>query len=100
MPGNGAPVFKDGKKIGVVTQAMYSPLNDWIVAIARLPVDCANNGTEAGGALRDAWADQGRDAFAALLRRREEAPHRQGLTAFGARCLAGPHCQGPWTCED
>ncbi len=45
VPGN-APIFKDGKKVGVVTQPMYSPLNDWVVAIARLPVDCANNGTE------------------------------------------------------
>jgi len=44
VPGN-APIYKDGKKIGVVTQPMYSPLNDWVVAIARLPVDCANNGT-------------------------------------------------------
>jgi aminomethyltransferase len=25
---------------------MYSPVNDWVVAIARLEVDCANNGTE------------------------------------------------------
>ena len=45
MPGNGAPVFKGGKQVGVVTQAMYSPLNDWTVAIARLPVADANNGT-------------------------------------------------------
>lgn len=45
-PGNGAPVMRDGQKVGVVTQAMYSPLNDWTVAIARLPVDCANNGTQ------------------------------------------------------
>jgi aminomethyltransferase len=45
VPGN-APIYKDGKKVGVVTQPMYSPLNDWVVAIARLPVDCANNGTE------------------------------------------------------
>ena len=44
-PGNGAPVLRDGKQVGVVTQAMYSPLNDWTVAIARLPVDCANSGT-------------------------------------------------------
>lgn len=44
-PGNGAPVLRDGKQVGVVTQAMYSPLNDWTVAIARLPVDCANTGT-------------------------------------------------------
>jgi aminomethyltransferase len=46
VPGNGAPVFKEGKKVGVVTQAMYSPLNKHNIAIARLPVDCANNGTK------------------------------------------------------
>jgi len=45
VPGNGAPVYRDGKKVGVVTQAMHSPLNNWTVAIARLPVDCANDGT-------------------------------------------------------
>jgi len=45
-PGNGAPVFRDGKQVGVVTQAMHSPLNNWTVAIARLPVDCANAGTK------------------------------------------------------
>lgn len=45
-PGNGAPVMQGGKQVGVVTQAMYSPLNDWTVAIARLPVDCANTGTK------------------------------------------------------
>lgn len=45
VPGNGAPVFKGGKQVGVVTQAMYSPLNKWTVAIARLPVDLANDGT-------------------------------------------------------
>ena len=44
-PGNGAPVFRDGKAVGLVTQAMYSPLNQHNVAIARVPVDCANNGT-------------------------------------------------------
>lgn len=46
VPGNGAPVFKDGKKVGVVTQAMHSPLNNWTVAIARLPVEMANNDTK------------------------------------------------------
>ena len=46
VPGNGAPVMRGGKQVGVVTQAMYSPLNNHTVAIARLPVDCANNGTE------------------------------------------------------
>ena len=46
VPGNGAPVFQDGKKVGLVTQAMYSPLNKHTIAIARLPVDCANNGTK------------------------------------------------------
>lgn len=44
-PGNGAPVMRDGVQVGVVTQAMHSPLNNWTVAIARLPVDCANAGT-------------------------------------------------------
>jgi len=45
-PGNGAPIMRDGKQVGVVTQAMYSPLNKHNVAIARLPVDCANNDTD------------------------------------------------------
>ncbi|MDS9469534.1 aminomethyltransferase family protein [Paracoccus sp. MBLB3053] len=45
VPGNGAPVYRDGQKVGVVTQAMHSPLNNWTVAIARLPVDCAIVGT-------------------------------------------------------
>lgn len=46
VPGNGAPVFKGGKKVGIVTQAMHSRLNKHTIAIARLPVDCANNGTK------------------------------------------------------
>jgi aminomethyltransferase len=45
VPGNGSPVYRDGAQVGVVTQAMYSPLNKHNIAIARLPVDCANNGT-------------------------------------------------------
>ncbi|WP_347312508.1 aminomethyltransferase family protein [Defluviimonas sp. SAOS-178_SWC] len=45
-PGNGAPVFKGDKQVGVVTQAMYSSLNKHNIAIARLPVDCANNDTK------------------------------------------------------
>ena len=45
VPGNGAPVFRDGRQVGLVTQAMYSPLNRHLVAIARLPVDCATAGT-------------------------------------------------------
>jgi len=44
-PGNGAPVLRDGAQVGVVTQAMYSALNQHTIAIARLPVDCANTGT-------------------------------------------------------
>ena len=44
-PGNGAPVFRDGRQVGLVTQAMHSSLNKHTVAIARLPVDCANEGT-------------------------------------------------------
>ncbi len=45
-PGNGAPVFKGDKQVGVVTQAMYSSLNKHNIAIARLPLDCANDGTK------------------------------------------------------
>ncbi|MDZ4093591.1 MAG: aminomethyltransferase family protein, partial [Paracoccaceae bacterium] len=44
-PGNGAPVLRAGKQVGVVTQAMHSPLNNHTIAIARLPIDCANLGT-------------------------------------------------------
>lgn len=46
VPGNGAPVMQDGKQVGVLTQAMHSPLNNWTVAIARLPVALANDGTK------------------------------------------------------
>jgi aminomethyltransferase len=45
VPGNGAPVMRGAEKVGVVTQAMYSPLNKHNIAIARLPADCANDGT-------------------------------------------------------
>ena len=45
-PGNGAPVFQGDKQVGLVTQAMYSSLNKHNIAIARLPVDCANDGTK------------------------------------------------------
>lgn len=43
---NGAPVLRGGKQVGVVTQGMYSQLHQHNIAIARLPVDCANIGTE------------------------------------------------------
>lgn len=46
VPGNGAPVFRGDQQVGVVTQAMYSSLNKHNIAIARLPVDCANNDTK------------------------------------------------------
>ncbi|WP_417262552.1 aminomethyltransferase family protein [Celeribacter sp.] len=42
----GAPLLKDGKEVGVVTIGMYSPLNEHNVGIARMPVDCAIEGTE------------------------------------------------------
>ncbi len=45
-PGNGAPVFQGGAQVGLVTQAMYSPLHQHTIAIARLPVDCADTGTK------------------------------------------------------
>ena len=42
----GAPVLRDGKPVGLVTQGHYSQLNGHNVAIARIPVDCANMGTK------------------------------------------------------
>ncbi len=42
----GAPVIRDGKQVGLVTQGHYSKLNGHNVAIARLPVDCATTGTK------------------------------------------------------
>lgn len=42
----GAPLLKDGKQVGVVTIGMYSPLNKHNVGIARMPVDCAVDGTK------------------------------------------------------
>lgn len=44
--GEGAALLKDGKQVGVVTFGMYSEVNNHNVGIARMPVDCATNGTE------------------------------------------------------
>lgn len=41
----GAPLMKDGKQVGIVTIGMVSSLNKHNVGIARMPVDCAVNGT-------------------------------------------------------
>jgi aminomethyltransferase len=41
----GAPILRDGKQVGVVTIGFYSPLNEHNVGIARMPVDCAVEGT-------------------------------------------------------
>ncbi len=41
----GAPVYRDGKQVGVVTCAMYSPLVRKSMGIARLDVHCAVAGT-------------------------------------------------------
>ncbi|MFK5998955.1 MAG: aminomethyltransferase family protein [Rhodobacterales bacterium] len=41
----GAALMKDGKQVGVVTIGMYSSLNNHNVGIARMPVDCAVDGT-------------------------------------------------------
>lgn len=41
----GAPLLKDGVQVGVVTIGMYSDLNGHNVGIARMPVDCAVEGT-------------------------------------------------------
>ena len=40
----GADLFKDGEKVGVVTFGMYSELNAHNVGIARMPKDCATPG--------------------------------------------------------
>ena len=42
----GAPLMKDGKQVGVVTVGTYSSVNKHNVGIARMPVDCAVDGTE------------------------------------------------------
>ncbi len=42
----GAALIKDGKEVGVVTIGMYSTLNKHNVGIARMPVDCAVDGTK------------------------------------------------------
>lgn len=42
----GATLLKDGKEVGVVTFGMYSSVNKHNVGIARMPVDCATNGTK------------------------------------------------------
>ncbi|WP_120495598.1 aminomethyltransferase family protein [Kiloniella sp. EL199] len=41
----GAALLKDGQQVGVVTIGMYSSLNKHNVGIARMPVDCAVDGT-------------------------------------------------------
>ncbi|MGC1430192.1 MAG: aminomethyltransferase family protein, partial [Albidovulum sp.] len=42
----GAALMKDGKQVGIVTIGMYSSLNKHNVGIARMPVDCAVDGTK------------------------------------------------------
>ncbi len=42
----GAPIMRGGKKVGVATCSMYSPLAKRAMAIARLDVDCAVEGTD------------------------------------------------------
>lgn len=42
----GAPVLRDGKKVGVVTIGLNSNLNKHNIGIARLPVDAAVDGVK------------------------------------------------------
>jgi aminomethyltransferase len=42
----GAPLYQGDKQIGHVTCGMYSPLSEQSLGIARMPVDCAVDGTE------------------------------------------------------
>ena len=74
----GAPVYRDGKKVGVVTCAMYSPLVKKSMGIARLDVDCAVQGTKLE--IRNkSGVDQGDGAAAALRRPEEDQAQREGL---------------------
>lgn len=43
---SGDPIYADGKKVGVITCAMYSPLTKKSMAIARLDVPAAVHGTK------------------------------------------------------
>ena len=43
---DGAALYQDGKKVGVVTYGMYSELNQQNVGIARMPVAAATPGTK------------------------------------------------------
>ena len=80
VPGNGAPVFQ-GRQAGRRGDA-----GDVFAAEQLEHRHCPPAGRlrqqrhQAGSALRHPWPDQGHDPFDALLRRRKEAPHRQGLT--------------------
>lgn len=42
----GAPLMQDGKQVGIVTIGMVSSLNKHNVGIARMPVNCAVDGTK------------------------------------------------------
>ncbi|MEJ6502736.1 MAG: aminomethyltransferase family protein [Rhodobacterales bacterium] len=42
----GADLLQNGKKVGVVTMGMYSPLNKHNIGIARMPVACAVDGVK------------------------------------------------------
>lgn len=42
----GAALMHDGKQVGVATIGMYSSLNNHNVGIARMPVECAKQGTK------------------------------------------------------
>ena len=84
----GAPVYRDGKKVGVVTCAMYSPLVKKSMGIARLDVDCAVKDTKLE--IRNkSGADQGDGAAAALRRSEEDQAHREGLRHNQQRGVLG-----------
>ena len=77
----GAPVYRDGKKVGVVTCAMYSPLVEKSMGIARLDVDCAVQGTKLeirnkSGCDPVRW----RSRFRSTIRRKPSAPPRVSNT--------------------
>ena len=83
-PTRATPVYRDGKKVGVVTCAMYSPLVKKSMGIARLDVDCAVQGTQARDPQQER-RDQGDGAAAALRRSEEDQAHARRAEAQSAR---------------
>ena len=70
--------MKDGEQVGVVTIGMYSSLNTHNVGIARMPVDCAVDGTAMSVKNADAEIPCVAHSMP-FYDPDKKAPHRQGL---------------------